>query len=396
MMPGRNVSLYWRLLASYLLIILVGCVTLYWAGDAFAVLFYDQHMGGMMNRMRGMDGMMDAMTADLGEAYRRTTQQAMVWGMGVAALVASGVSLFVTGRIVSPLKQMQRASQRIASGQYGGRLDTQLPGEIGDLAKTFNEMAGALETTERRRIELLGNVAHEFKTPLSNLRGYLDGLAEGVFDCNEETISICQRQLVRLERLVADISLLSRVETGLEILQLDTVEAVALLDGVVAAFRPQSREKGVGLSLEFPPAQVRVLTDALRTGQVLGNLVANALRHTPEGGKIWLSAKQRDPFEVVFGVADTGEGISPEDLPHIFTRFYRANKARTRDGGEGSGVGLTIAKHYVEMQGGRIWAESSLGEGSRFWFTLPSAIDREHPVADRKAANALAKGEGPV
>lgn len=375
-MPGRNVSLYWRLLASYLLIILVGCVTLYWAGDVFAVLFYDQHMGGMMNRMRGMDEMMNAMTADLSEAYRRTTQQAMVWGMGVAALVASGVSLFVTGRIVSPLKQMQRASQRIASGQYGGRLDTQLPGEIGDLAKTFNEMANALETTERRRIELLGNVAHEFKTPLSNLRGYLDGLAEGVFDCNEETVSICQRQLVRLELLVADISLLSHVETGLEILQLDTVEALSLLDGVIAAFRPQAREKGVALSLEFPPAQVRVLTDALRTGQVLGNLVANALRHTSTGGEIRLFVKQTSPDEVVFGVADTGEGISPEDLPHIFTRFYRADKARTRDGGEGSGVGLTIAKHYVEMQGGRIWAESSLGEGSRFWFTLPSALNR--------------------
>ncbi len=395
-MLGRNVSLYWRLLASYLLIILVGCVTLYWAGDAFAVLFYDQHMGGMMNRMRGMDGMMDAMTADLGEAYRRTTQQAMVWGMGVAALVASGVSLFVTGRIVSPLKQMQGASQRIASGQYGGRLDTQMPGEIGDLARTFNEMASALETTERRRIELLDNVAHEFKTPLSNLRGYLDGLVEGVFDCNEETVTICERQLTRLERLVADISLLSRVETGQEFLQTVPVEAVTLLDGVVAAFQPQSREKGVALSLEFPPARVRVLADAQRTGQVLSNLVANALRHTPEGGKIWLSAKQRDPTEVVFGVADTGEGISPEDLPHIFTRFYRADKARTRDGGEGSGVGLTIAKHYVKMQGGRIWAESSLTEGSCFWFTLPSAIDHERPVEDRRADNVLVEGKGPA
>ena len=125
-------------------------------------------------------------------------------------------------------------------------------------------------------------------------------------------------------------------------------------------------------------------------------LVANALRHTPEGGKIWLSAKQRDPTEVVFGVADTGEGISPEDLPHIFTRFYRADKARTRDGGEGSGVGLTIAKHYVKMQGGRIWAESSLTEGSCFWFTLPSAIDHERPVEDRRADNVLVERKGPA
>ena len=393
-MSGRNVSLYWRLLASYLLIILVGCVTLYWAGDAFAVLFYDQHMGGMMNRMRGMDGMMGAMTADLGEAYRRTTQQAMVWGMGVAALVASGVSLFVTGRIVSPLKEMQAASQRIASGQYGGRLDTQMPGEIGDLARTFNEMARALETTERRRVELLGNVAHEFKTPLSNLRGYLDGLAEGVFDCNEQTVTICQRQLSRLERLVADISLLSRVETGQEVLQLASVKAVTLLDALVASFQPQSQEKEVTLSLESPTSQVLVLADAQRTGQVLSNLVANALRHTPAGGEIRLSVQRSNPAEVVFGVADTGEGISPEDLPHIFTRFYRADKARTRDGGEGSGVGLTLAKHYVEMQGGRIWAESSLGKGSRFCFTLPSAMDHAHPPENQKVTNALADGKG--
>ena len=367
----RNLSLYWRLLASYLLVILVGCVTLYLAGDAFAPFFFEQHMGGMMTRMSGMDRMMGAMAADLNEAYQRATQQAMVWGLSVSALIASAVGLFVTGRIVAPLRRMQQASQRIASGQYQDRLNAQAPGEIGELAQAFNEMASALENTERRRVELLGNVAHEFNTPLSSLHGYIDGFADGVFQPDAETLEACKRQLTRLERLVADLSLLSRVETGQEALQPRLTEAITLLEGVAAAFRPQSREKGVALFLTSIPADLTVFADPQRTGQVLNNLVANALRHTLAGGEVRLSAQPSKSGEALFRVTDTGEGIPLEDLPHIFTRFYRADKARTQDGG-GSGIGLTIAKRYVEMQGGRIGLESQPGQGSSFWFTLPA------------------------
>ena len=374
----RNFSLYWRLLASYLLVILVGCVTLYLAGDAFAPFFFEQHMGGMMTQMSGMDRMMGSMVADLNEAYQRATQQAMVWGLSVSALIAGAVGLFVTGRIVTPLKRMQQASQRIASGQYQNRLNTKAPGEIGELAHAFNEMASALEHIEGRRIELLGNVAHELKTPLSSLHGYIDGLADGVFQPDAETLGACKRQITRLERLVEDLSLLSRVETGQESLHPRLTEAATLLESVATAFRPQSREKGVDLVLAPTSVNLTVFADPQRTGQVLTNLVANSLRHTPAGGEVSLSAQASKSGEVLFRVADTGEGIPLEDLPHIFTRFYRVDKARTRDENSGSGIGLTIAKRFVEMQGGRIGVESQPGRGSSFWFTLPIAPVNVH------------------
>jgi signal transduction histidine kinase len=367
----RNVSLYWRLLSSYLLIILVGCITLYLAGDVFALFFFEQHMGGMMNQMHDVS-MMEAMTADLKAAYQHASQQGMLWGVTASALVASAVAFFVTGRIVAPVKQMQRASERIASGQYQGRLNTQAPGEIGDLARSFNEMAQILEDTERRRVELLRNVTHELKTPLSSLHGYVEGIQDGVFQADEETLDACTRQITRMERLVQDLSLLSRVETGQESIEPQTVNANALVEGVLASFRPQATNKSITMILTSAPEEPLVFADPQRTGQVLYNLVSNALRHTPAGGEIRLSVQETSTKELRFQVTDTGEGISPEDLPHIFTRFYRADKARTRDPEGGSGIGLTIAKHYVEMQAGRIGVESQLGHGSSFWFTLPA------------------------
>lgn len=374
----RNLSLYWRLLASYLLIILVGCTTLYFAGEAFAPIFFEQHMGGMMSQMHDAN-MMAGMTADLNEAYMRANQQGMFWGLTVSALVAGAVALFVTSRIVAPVKQMQSASERIASGQYRGRLNTQAPGEIGDLARSFNEMAQALEETERRRVELLRNVAHELKTPLSSLHGYVEGIQDGVFHADEEIIDACKRQITRMEQLVQDLSLLSRVETGQESIEPRIVKVSSLIEGMMAGFLPQATTKGVALVPEVEAKDLEVFADPQRTGQVLSNLVANALRHTPSEGEIRLSVQALKTGELLFRVTDTGEGISPEDLPHVFTRFYRADKARTRDPEGGTGIGLTIAKHYVEMQGGRIGVDSQPGKGSSFWFTLPPAPVKGQP-----------------
>lgn len=368
----RDVSLYWHLLISYLLVILTSCVTLYLAGASFAPIFVERHMGGMMTMM-GMSPMMERMAVDLNEAYQYATHQAMLWGLVVSAGVASVVSLFVTKRIVSPLKSMQYASARIAAGQYRERLNAQAPGEIGKLATAFNEMAGALENTERRRVELLANVAHEFKTPLSSLHGYIEGLEDGFFEPIPETLAACKRQVGRLEQLVEDLSLLSRVEAGREPIRPQPVQVALLMKQAVEALTPQFTQKGVKLLLEPPSPTLLVQADSERTGQVLANLVANALRHTPAGGEVRLFVQALNKEEVKFCVTDTGEGIAEEDLPHVFTRFYRGDKARTRTGDSGSGIGLTIAKHFVEAQGGRIGAESEQGKGSRFWFTLPRA-----------------------
>ena len=375
----RNLSLYWRLLASYLLIILVGCFTYYLAGDTFVGLFFDRHMGGMMQRMRGAGSMMDVMASDLGAMYRQATRLGMVWGMGAAALVASAVSLFVSRRIVAPVRKMQRASQRIAAGQYQERLDAQAPGEIGELAASFNDMARALEHTETRRVDLLANVAHEFKTPLSSLRGYVTGLRDGTFAADEETLGACARQVARLERLVADLSLLSRVETGQETLQLRPLAVTELLEAAASSFRPDYGVKGVVLEVAAA-AGLHVQADAERSLQVLTNLLGNALKHTPRGGTVTVTAKAQGS-EILFEVQDTGEGVAAADVPHLFTRFYRTDKARRHAPEQGSGIGLTIVKHYVERQGGRVGVASVLGEGSTFWFTLPRAatLAPHHP-----------------
>ena len=368
---ARNLSLYWRLLISYLLVIGICSITLFLSGETFGPFLLDRHLTSMQQTMHNLtpETFRAAMASDLGDAYRRALSQSMLWGLLVSAAVAGGVGLFVTSRIVSPLKGMQRASQRIASGQYQDRLDAQAPGEVGDLAASFNAMAEALEQTERRRVDLLANVAHEFRTPLSSLHGYLDGLEDGVFKTDHETIAACQRQVLRLERLVADLSLLSRVETGVEQVSLSPTGARDLLRQALMALQPLSERQGVTLVAQDVPASWCVLVDAERTGQVLSNLIDNALRHTPPGGTVQLSARERDRAEVIFEVRDTGAGIAAEDLPHLFTRFFRGDKARQRDQGSGSGIGLTIAKHYVEAQGGQLKVSHEPGWGGVFVFS---------------------------
>ncbi len=374
---ARDLSLYWRLLASYLLIILVGCFTFYLAGDTFATFFFDQHMGGTMQRMRGAGPMMDLMVSDLGAAYQQASRQGMVWGMSAAALIASAVSLFVSRRIVAPVRKMQRVSRRIAAGRYQERLDPQAPGEIGELAACFNDMAHALEQTETRRVDLLANVAHEFKTPLSSLRGYVTGLRDGTFEARDETFEACACQVARLERLVADLALLSRVETGQETLQLAPLAVADLLEAAASSFRPDYGGNGVALEVS-PTANLYVQADAERTLQALANLLDNALKHTPRGGTVSITTRAHGG-EILFEVRDTGEGVAATDLPHLFTRFYRTDKARRHAPEQGSGIGLTIVKHYVECQGGQVGVKSELGEGSVFWFTLPRAAAMPAP-----------------
>jgi two-component system, OmpR family, sensor histidine kinase BaeS len=377
----RRTSLYWRLLISYLLVVGVTALTLYLASDALAPSFFDWHLEHMGWSAVMPRGMMPDLEATLGGAHARAMQQAVLWGVLAATVVAGALSLFIAGRITSPLRQMQRASRRIAAGRYHERLVVATSDEIGDLASAFNDMARSLADTEARRVELLADVAHEFRTPLSSLYGYLEGIEDGHFAASPETMRACQRQVRRLEHLVDDLSLLSRVEAGQVRLAPAVADVGRLMEQAAAALLPEATSKGVTLRVEHPPAPLLVYADAQRTGQVLTNLLANALRHTPQGGDVRVLAHGRhDPTrEVVVEVIDTGEGIPMEAIAHVFTRFYRGDKARGRDTGGGSGIGLTIAKHFVEAQGGRIGVESAPGAGSRFWFTLPRVDDPLDP-----------------
>lgn len=292
---------------------------------------------------------------------------------GFAATVAAVLtSLFVTGRIVGPVKRMLEATRRIASGRYSERVPVQEPDELGVLSEGFNAMAKALEEGESRRREFIVDISHELKTPLSTLEGYLEGMTNGVVEPSEESLGLLYAEAGRMRRLIDDLRQLSRVEAGRLSFDLISVSVDKTVHATVDSAHPLFEAKGVKLKILSCPQNLRVLADEDRIMQVLANLLSNALRHTPPGETVTVSAKARDGA-ILFVVSDTGIGISSEHLPRLFERFYRVEKSRSREGG-GSGLGLSISRALVEAMGGRMWAESAgEGRGATFSFTLPLA-----------------------
>jgi histidine kinase len=293
-----------------------------------------------------------------------------------SSLAAVAASLLVSRRVVVPVRAMLAASRRMAAGHYAERVS--VPGtseeldELGQLALSFNQMAATLESTEARRRDLIADVAHELRTPLASIQGYMEGLMDGVVPADATTYEKVHHEAGRLRKLVQDLQELSQVESGAFTLDLHPVSVASLVATVVARLGLQFEEKGVDLTTDVPTDLPSVKADEDRTGQVLLNLVGNALHYTPAGGKVRLWARH-EGTEVHLAVEDTGIGIRPEHVPHVFERFYRVDKSRSRVGG-GSGIGLTIAKHLLEAQGGRIWAESpGPARGSTLHFTLPVA-----------------------
>jgi histidine kinase len=367
----RHLSL--KLFLSYLIIIAVGVVVLATAAELAVPTAFERHMAAMAQMMGGR---MMGMNVDLFTNFRRAVTEAMVLAGSAAFLAALAVSVFVSRRVVVPVQQMQAASQRIAGGHYEERVA--VPGEagredldeLGRLAVSFNQMATKLERTEAMRRDLIGNVAHELRTPLTSIKGYMEGLIDGVLPVEAATFQQVHREADRLERLVRDLQELSRVEAGAFDLNRQPTPTSHLVDAVVARLARQFDEKSVTLETDVPAGLPLVRADEDRIGQVLLNLVGNALQYTPPGGRVRIRARRTGDM-VRIAVEDTGIGIPPEHLSHVFERFYRVDKSRSRAGG-GSGIGLTIAKHLVEAHGGQIHATSpGPGQGSTFSFTLP-------------------------
>jgi signal transduction histidine kinase len=376
----RSRSLVWRVFGSYLVVVAVATVGALVAGEAFAPFLLERHMRSMGPMMgHGADPMVATMMADLADAYRSALTQSLAWAALVATAAAAVVAWSVTRRLVDPLAALREASAAIATGNYDRRLDADAPGEIGDLAGSFNTMAEALEEGEAIRRQLLSDLSHELRTPLSNLRGYLEALEDGVFTLDAATSAALGRQVERLERLVADLSLLSGLEAGEVPVVATPTDLAALVGDSAAAFRARFEERDVALAVDAPVG-LWVRADANRTAQVLENLLDNALRHTPAGGRVAVRARTDGAFARV-EVRDTGPGV-PEALREaIFRRLYRGDPARAAAQGEGSGIGLTIARELVTRQGGEIWVEDagepggdpSEGRGACFVFTLPGA-----------------------
>lgn len=360
-----------KLFLSYLIVISAGVLSLFLAAQLSAPSALARHASRMQEILQMMGGG-DLLIEDLNESFAVAVNQILVVAVAAALLTAVIVSTFVTRRLVGPIQRMKVASQRIAAGEYAERVEIAGEDELAALARAFNQMAQTMEETEERRRQLVGDVAHELRTPLANIKGVMEGLTDEVLPADPSTFQQVEREVTRLQRLVQDLEALSRAEAGQLLLERAPLDPAAFIEDAVARLQPQYEEKGVALAVRLPPLPV-VFADKWRMTQVMLNLLGNGLQYTQPGGEVVVSAVAEEE-RVAVRVSDTGLGIDAEHLPHLFERFYRVDKSRSRVGG-GSGIGLTIVRHLVEAHGGHVWAESAgLGEGSTFTFTLPLHI----------------------
>jgi signal transduction histidine kinase len=293
---------------------------------------------------------------------------------GISLVAALIVSLILARLIGRPLETLTRAVRRMGAGDLKQRVPEDGSAETVELARSFNAMAASLDTSQRLRQQLVADVAHELRTPLANIRGYLEAIEDGVVEADEATLRTLRDEAAHLNRLIDDLQELAQAEAGKLRLDRGPVAPATLLARATDAVRARAADQGIALTVDAPGDLPAVVADPQRITQVLHNLLTNALTHTPSGGTIAVEARAEPGGMVAIGVADTGAGIAPEDLPHIFERFYRADSSRSRATG-GSGLGLTIARRLVEAHGGRIAVASEPGRGSRFTFTLPVATD---------------------
>lgn len=298
--------------------------------------------------------------------------QSLLWtGFAAAALGTLLVSI-MSRRLLAPMKSLGEAARHLGRGDLSRRAPTEGASELRQLALAFNSMAANLEDAERQRRDLVADVAHELRTPVSNIQGYLEAVKDGLLQPDEATIETIHGQVIHLGHLVEDLRLLAQAEAGA--LQLHRIPGRMpdVLRGCVDAVLPRAEAKGITVSLETDGAMPNVDMDSTRISQVVNNLLENAIIHTPEGGSVAVTAGVAGDGMVRMAVADTGGGIPPGDLDRVFDRFFRADPSRARATG-GVGLGLTIAKQLVEAHGGSISVDNIVPSGARFVFELPIA-----------------------
>jgi len=294
-----------------------------------------------------------------------------IWGGLIGVAVALVITFLLSRRVLAPVKALTSAARQLGRGDFSQRVEVKDKGEVGEMANTFNFMASDLEQAEQLQRNMVADIAHELRTPLSNLRGYLEAVRDGVIKPDADTIRSLDEEAALLSHLVDDLQELSLAEAGELKLVCQAENIGELIKQTVGGLQAQATTKGLSVSVDLPDRLPAVNIDSPRISQVLRNLLENAIAHTAEGDAITVTAAQQGNW-VEVSVVDTGEGIPAENLPNIFERFYRVDKSRARTTG-GSGLGLTIAKRLVEAHGGTIQAQSEQGKGSRFSFTVPVA-----------------------
>jgi len=313
---------------------------------------------------------------DLEQQFLGRMQEILILGAMLAVGVGLAIGAFLSRSLTAPLQRLAVAARAVAAGDLNQRVEGEGSAEIVEVAQAFNEMTMALRESEEQRQNMVADVAHELRTPLSVLQGNLRAILDDVYPLDKNEISHLYDETRLLSRLVDDLRELALADAGQLRLDLCETDVVEIISYAIDCFGPAADSKEVALTGCLPGHLAAVRADADRVAQILRNLLVNALRHTPSGGSVTVSARQTEGA-VYVSVSDTGEGIDPDDLPHVFERFWRADPARTRTDdearGSGTGLGLAVAQSLVEAMRGRIGVESIPGEGSTFWFTLPLA-----------------------
>ena len=304
--------------------------------------------------------------------------RSLVWAGLAGGLIGLVVVSVLSQSVLAPVRALGRAARRLGAGDLRYRVERPGLDEIGDLSRTFNAMAEGLETAEMRRRALVADVAHELRTPLSNIQGYLEAVKDGVLEANEETIDTIYRQARQLSRLVEDLRLLALAEAGALRLELSEVSMDRLLMESADAFLPRAASRGLSYDFRIADDVPSVMADRARIEQMIGNLIENAITHSPDGGVVTLSCEPSEDGGARVTVADNGPGIPSGEVDLVFERFYRVDPSRSRATG-GAGLGLTIARQLIEAHRGSIRLESAEGEGSRFIFEFPGPRDSAQP-----------------
>ena len=365
-----------RLILAFLAVALVGiAIVALISGRSTTQEFetYRSHVEAMQGMMGGGMGVAPAMT-DQAQEFRQQVNRSLWIAGAVSAATAVALAVILAYQIVGPLRRLTRAAAGVGRGLGFERVEAPGRDEVGDLARAFNAMADGLEKSEHLRNQMVADIAHELRNPLTVVQGNLEAVLDGVVPMEKSTLEVVHGEVLHLGRLVSDLSDISSAEAKALKLTVQEVEVEPTLRSQVDVLRPKAGVQGVDISLEVPADLPRVMADPGRLGQVVFNLLDNALRYTQSGGWVKVSARPSGTW-VLISVQDSGVGISAEVLPHVFERFYRADPSRARASG-GSGLGLTIAKSLVEAHGGRIWAESEVGQGSTFYFTMPVGLAR--------------------
>ncbi|MFE4106118.1 sensor histidine kinase [Almyronema epifaneia] len=355
-----------RLFFSHLVVMLVGLVSFIISSRAAS----HQLFSGHLDRLVDMSHAISELREELLEGFETAWSGSTALSLMVGSLTAAGLSYWVARRITSPLVQMERIARLFAAGNLSERVPPSDIPELARLSYSFNRLALSLQNVEQQRRQLIGDLTHELRTPLTIVRGYLEEVAEQQQPLSVETAHLLVRETRRLERLINDLQELSKAEAGQLPLHLQVIVLPPLFDKLLLRFESQITDDGPCLGWQCDEEIAPVLADPDRLEQILVNLLGNAIQHTRQG-KITLTAWEASA-QVWIAVNDTGLGLAEDELPHVFDRFWRSKRSPV-PAASGTGIGLAIVKRLVELQGGRIEAESQLGRGSTFRFSLPKA-----------------------